>query len=82
MKITDAKKHVEEYDIGSPKEMLSSIVGDVGIDGLLSQLGIDPKILNNPLVRGYIDKYAPSILEKLKGASTDEKQKDSVSGFL
>jgi hypothetical protein len=52
--------------VEEPSDFISSAIGGMGIDGLLSELGINPSILNNPLVKGFIDKYAPTILEKIK----------------
>jgi len=66
--------------VEEPSDFIGSAIGGMGIDGLLSELGINPSILNNPLVKGFIDKYAPTILEKIKkgeisikGAGTNEE---------
>lgn len=52
--------------VAEPSDFIGSAIGGMGIDGLLSELGINPSILNNPLVKGFIDKYAPTILEKIQ----------------
>lgn len=58
-------------------ELVASGIGSLGVDGLMEELGIDPKILNNPLVKGLIDKYAPRLLERLstKGATDEQNSK-------
>ena len=50
-------------------------LGDIGIEGIMHELGIDPKLLNNPLVKGLIDRYAPKLIERLsKGGEGNEQQ--------
>jgi len=46
-------------------EYVSGALGDIGIAGIMDELGIDPAILKNPLVKGLVDKYAPRVLEQL-----------------
>jgi len=46
-------------------EYVSGALGDIGIAGIMNELGIDPGILKNPLVKGLVDKYAPRVLEQL-----------------
>jgi hypothetical protein len=56
--------------------IVASAIGDLGIDGIMKELGIDPKLLNNPLVKGLIEKYAPRLIEQLgkgKNASNAEE---------
>ena len=48
-----------------PSNLISSGLGDIGIEGIMNELGIDPGILKNPLVKGLIEKYAPRVLEGL-----------------
>jgi len=50
-----------------------SALGDVGLEGIMEELGIDPGLLANPLVRGLIDRYAPKILDQLSKKTTGEK---------
>ena len=45
--------------------IVASGLGDIGISGIMEELGIDSKILNNPLIRGLIEKYAPRIIEQV-----------------
>ena len=45
--------------------LVASGLGDIGIEGIMDELGIDPGILKNPLVKGLVDKYAPRVLESL-----------------
>ena len=40
-------------------------LGDIGIEGIMSELGIDPGLLKNPLVKGLVDRYAPRLIETL-----------------
>jgi hypothetical protein len=55
--------------------LVASGLGDLGIEGIMGELGIDPKLLNNPLVKGLIDKYAPKLIERLsKGGEGNEQQ--------
>lgn len=54
-------------------------LGDIGIDGIMSELGIDPKLLSNPLVKGLIDKYAPRLIEQLsKGKNAVNNQSEEI----
>ena len=52
-------------------------LGDIGIEGILSELGIDSKIVQNPIVKGLIDRYAPKILEQL----AKKQESGSSNGF-
>ena len=48
-------------------------LGNIGIEGIMEELGIDPGLLKNPLVKGLIDKYAPRLIEKMaKGGNEQE----------
>jgi hypothetical protein len=61
--------------------IVASALGDIGIEGIMGELGIDPKLLNNPLVKGLIDKYAPKLIERLsKGGDGNEQQ--GQKGFM
>ena len=44
---------------------VASAIGDIGVEGIMEELGIDPGLLKNPLVKGLIDKYAPKLIERL-----------------
>lgn len=46
-------------------DLVASGLGDLGINGIMEELGIDPKLLSNPLVKGLIDKYAPRLIESM-----------------
>ena len=59
-------------------EIVAGAIGDIGIEGLMGELGIDPKLLNNPLVRGLIDKYAPKLIDRL----SKNTQENDKSDFL
>jgi hypothetical protein len=59
---------------------VAGALGDLGIDGIMNELGIDPKLLNNPLVKGLIDKYAPKLIERLSKEGTNEQQ--TPKGFM
>jgi len=67
-------------DFPELSEKRSSIVagalGDIGIEGIMEELGIDPGLLANPLVKGLIDRYAPKILDQLSKKTTGEKPVD------
>lgn len=55
---------------------VAGAIGEIGINGILSELGIDPSIINNPLVKGLIDKYAPRLIDQLgKKTATDKEDK-------
>jgi hypothetical protein len=53
--------------------MVAGALGDIGIEGIMEELGIDPGLLANPLVKGLIDKYAPRLIEQLSKKTTGEK---------
>ena len=76
LKINQFKNELPDF-----KENSTSIVGDalgnIGIEGILNELGIDSKIVNNPLVKGLIEKYAPRVLEQLS-----KKKDEGPPGFL
>jgi len=59
--------------------LVASGISNLGIEGIMNELGIDPKLLNNPLVKGLIDKYAPKLIERL---SNGDKSKSQESGLL
>jgi len=58
------------------EQIVAGALGDIGIEGIMHELGIDPKLLSNPLVKGLIDKYAPRLIEQLSKKSTGEKPLD------
>ena len=55
-------------------EIVASGLGDIGIERILDELGIDPSILKNPLVKGLVDKYAPRVLEQLSKGKEGSKE--------
>ena len=61
-------------------------IGDIGIDGILSELGIDPGmlpvLLKNPFVKGLIDKYAPRLLEQLSKGKNGNISQSQESPLL
>jgi hypothetical protein len=61
-------------------EIVGRGLGDIGIAGIMDELGIDPSILKNPLVKGLVDKYAPRVLEQL--AKHGDKSQSEEAGFL
>jgi hypothetical protein len=60
-----------------PNEMVAGALGDIGINGIMQELGIDPGILKNPLVKGLVDKYAPRVLEQLSKHGTNTKTEET-----
>lgn len=55
-------------------ELVASGIGDIGITGIMEELGISPDILRNPLVKGIIEKYAPRVLDQIsKGVKNGGK---------
>lgn len=56
-------------------------IGDIGIEGIMDELGIDPGILKNPLVKGLIEKYAPRVIEQLSKGK-DAKQESVETRLL
>ena len=48
-----------------PEAVIQGALGDIGVEGIMEELGIDPGLLKNPLVKGLIDKYAPKLIERL-----------------
>jgi hypothetical protein len=59
-------------DTEKAPDFIQKALGNVGIEGLMNEFGIDPSILNNPLVKGLIDKYAPRVLEQLKKGGNEQ----------
>jgi hypothetical protein len=64
----------------NPKEFVGSTIGDIGIQGIMEEMGIDPSLLSNPLVKGLISKYAPRILEQI--SKKQEQGKQTELGIL
>lgn len=55
-------------------ELVASGIGDIGIDGIMRELGISPDILKNPLVKGLVERYAPRVIDQLsKGVKNGGK---------
>ena len=62
----------------NPSEKLGSAIGDIGIEGIMEELGIDPGLLKNPLVKGLIEKYAPRILESMGGKNGGKSKSEEI----
>lgn len=79
LKINQTQKDFKEYG-GGGENLVKGALGEIGIEGLMDQFGIDPGILKNPLVKGLVDKYAPRVLEQLskKGGNNVQETK----GFM
>ena len=61
--------------------IVAGALGDIGVEGIMEELGIDPGLLKNPLVKGLIDKYAPKLIERLAKGGEDPGQQQP-KGFL
>jgi len=72
----------QEYTMfeGKSEGIVKGALGDIGLEGIMGELGIDPKILNNPLVKGLIDKYAPKVLEQL--SKSQKGNNETMQGLL
>lgn len=65
------------------REIVASGIGDLGVSAIMEELGIDPGILKNPLVKGLVDKYAPRLIEQLsKGAKNGNESQSKEAGLL
>jgi hypothetical protein len=73
MKLNEATSYFKG-DTEKAPDFIGKAIGSIGIDGIMNELGIDPKLLNNPLVKGLIDKYAPRLLEKIGNAKSEGKE--------
>ncbi len=73
-KYSDFKDH--------PEAVITGALGDIGIEGIMNELGIDPKLLNNPLVKGLIDKYAPKLIERLSKQGGEDNGQTTAKGFM
>lgn len=74
LKINQFKNEIGEYG-GNSEDLVKGALSGIGIDGMMDQLGIDPNILKNPLVKGLVDKYAPRLLEQFaKGKNVAGKE--------
>ena len=57
-----------------PSDFIGSTISNLGIEALLDQLGINPSILQHPIVKGFLDKYLK------KGAeNVPSKQQEKIS---
>lgn len=61
----------------NPSGNIGSAIGDIGIEGIMDELGIDPGLLANPLVKGLIDRYAPKLIEQISKKKPGEQQEDA-----
>lgn len=60
------------------REIVASGIGEIGIEGIMEEIGIDPGILKNPLVRGLIDKYAPKLIERFAQNGKNSESKENA----
>ena len=60
-----------------PNTLVAGALGDIGIEGIMQELGIDPGLLKNPLVKGLIEKYAPRILEQVGKNATKQNSTEN-----
>ena len=81
LKINQTQKDFKEYG-GSGENLVKGVLGEIGIDGIMQELGISPEILKNPLVKGLIDKYAPRVLEQLSKQQTGQNTDAIGKGFM
>jgi len=84
LKVNQFKSEIGEYGGGGGEGLVKGVLGEIGVEGIMNELGIDPKLLNNPLVKGLIDRYAPKLLEKLskQGEGGNEQQQPFGKGFM
>jgi hypothetical protein len=57
--------------------LIGNALGELGIESIMGELGIDPGILNNPMVRGLIKSYAPKILDQIQKKTEGSTQNQS-----
>ena len=80
MKLNEATSYFKG-DTEKAPAFIGKALGGLGLEGIMDELGIDPSLLNNPLVKGLIDKYAPKLIERLaKGGEGNDQQQPK--GFL
>jgi len=85
LKVNQFKSEIGEYGGGGGEGLVKGVLGEIGVEGLMSELGIDPKLLNNPLVKGLIDKYAPRLIETLNkkgGDKTGVHDSEAPASFM
>jgi hypothetical protein len=72
-----------EVGSGEGSNLIKSALGEVGLDGIMDELGIDPGILKSPIVRGLIDRYAPKIIEQItKKEGAENGTQNKGFGFM
>jgi hypothetical protein len=59
-------------------DIVAGGLGEIGLEGIMRELDIDPSILRNPLVKGIIDRYAPKLIEKLAEHGGNKSQSEEV----
>lgn len=80
--INRVPKDILEY-ARNPSANVTKGLEDIGIEGIMNELGIDPGILKNPLVKGLVEKYAPRVIESLsKGAKGGNKSQGEEINLL
>lgn len=83
LKINNIKAEIGDYTENTGAGLVKNSIGTIGIDGLMKELGIDPSILKNPLVRGLVDRYAPKVLDVLaKQGGKDGVSTETKTGFM
>lgn len=79
LKINNFRNQYPEM-VNESSKYVGGALGELGIEGILSELGISPELLTNPMVKGLISKYAPRVLEQLSKSQTkaDSNTSDAV----
>jgi len=81
LKLNEANSYFKG-DSDKVPNFIQSALGDIGVEGLMGELGIDPKILSNPLVKGLVEKYAPRIIEQLSKKGGSDENGKTPSTFM
>lgn len=81
LKLNEANSYFKG-DSEKVPDFIQGAIGDIGISGIMDELGIDPSILKNPLVKGLVEKYAPRIIEQLSKRSKNGQFQESESILL
>lgn len=69
-------------DTEKAPDFIGKAIGGLGVEGIMNELGIDPKLLNNPLVKGLIDRYAPKLIEQLTKKGVTNGQQQTLPSFM
>jgi len=79
VRINRIKQDLEEY--GAPQDIVQTGLGGMGIEGLLSSLNIDEKMLQSLGLPKWLLPIAQGYIAKLKTKGGDSEQK-TLSGFI